>query len=281
MPVPALVDELAPCLSLLTKLLGEAGHAMGWEASEACCRALSWALTARRCLLFPEGRPKQVGVETCRRPEAPTVPRADPAPTAATAEEVETRVAKKAARNKKKNKARSERRQRKREAKISGGGEQGGSDIAPPPHMAWTSAPPEPAAQQSEARTQSEPRGALDAHSLAGEEGSNEMQKSTGDDDGEEKEEQVEFAFNFPLPKRERKPSDEEQVETKRPKSPGRQDEKQEEQHVDSVYDTNLKLMKKLLDGQMKGFAARDKGFAAKKTAGPSEQHKGDGSKRE
>ena len=64
---------------------------------------------------------------------------------------------------------------------------------------------------------QSEPRGALDAHSLAGEEGSNEMQKSTGDEDGEEeKEAQVEFAFNFPKPsKRERKPSDEEQVETK------------------------------------------------------------------
>ena len=112
------------------------------------------------------------------------------------------------------------------------GGEQGGSDVAPPPHMAWTSAPPEPAAPQSEARTQSVPRGALDAHSLAGEEGSDEMQKSTGDEDGEEeKEEQVEFAFNFPLPtKRERKPSDEEQVETKRPKSPGKQDAQQEEQ---------------------------------------------------
>jgi hypothetical protein len=67
----------------------------------------------------------------------------------------------------------------------------------------------------------------LNAPSLAGEEGGSEMQKSTrnGDEDGEEKEEQVEFAFNFPLPKRERKPSDEEQVETKRPKSPGRQDE--------------------------------------------------------
>ena len=151
MPVPALVDELAPCLSLLTKLLGEAGYAMGWEANDACCRALSWALKARRCLLFPEGRPKQVGSEARRRPEAPAVPRADPAPTAATAEEVATRVAKKAARNKKKNKARSERRQRKREAKNSGGGEQGGRDIPPPPHMAWTSAPPEPAAPQSEA----------------------------------------------------------------------------------------------------------------------------------
>ena len=47
------------------------------------------------------------------------------------------------------------------------------------------------------------------------------------------------------------------------------------------VYDTNLKLMKKLLENQDKGFAARDKWFAAKETAGPSEQHKGDGSKRE
>ena len=103
------------------------------------------------------------------------------------------------------------------------------------------------------------------------------MQMRTGDDDNGE-EEQVEFAFNFPLPKRERKPSDEEQVETKRPKSPGRQDAQQEEQHVDSVYDTNLKLMKKLLENQD---AARDKWFAAKETAGPSEQHKGDGSKRE
>ena len=165
-----------------------------------------------------------------------------------------------------------------REAMNSGGGEQGGRDIAP--HMAWTSAPLEPAAPQSEARTQSELFGALDAPSLAGEEGDSEMQKSTrnGDEDGEEKEEQVEFAFNFPLPKRERKPSDEEQVETKRPKSPGRQDAQQEEQHVDSVYDTNLKLMKKLLENQD---AARDKWFAAKETAGPSEQHKGDGSKRE
>ena len=61
----------------------------------------------------------------------------------------------------------------------------------------------------------------------------------------------------------------EEQVETKRPKSPGRQDEKQEEQHVDSVYDTNLKLLKKIKEMMDKGFA------------GPSAQHKGDGSKRE
>jgi len=247
---------------------------LGWAADAAVSRGLSELLTARRLILY--GRPQQGGVEARRRPGAPAVPRADPAPTAATAEEVATRVAKKAARNKKKNKARSERRQRMREAMNSGGGEQGGRDIAPPPHMAWTSAPPEPAAPQSEARTQSQPRGALDAPSLAGEEGGSEMQKSTrnGDEDGEEKEEQVEFAFNFPLPKRERKPSDEEQVETKRPKSPGRQDEQPEEQHVDSVYNTNLQLMKKLKE-------MMDKGFAAKETAGPSEQHKGDGSKRE
>jgi hypothetical protein len=83
--------------------------------------------------------PQQGGLEARRRPEAPAVPRADPAPTAATSEEVATRVAKKAARNKQKNKARSERRQRKREAMNSGGGEQGGRYIAPPPRMAWTS----------------------------------------------------------------------------------------------------------------------------------------------
>ena len=274
---PALV-RLDSALDACHKLLGEAGADLGWAADAAVCRGLNELRTARRLILYSDGRPQQGGLDARRRPEAPTVPRADPAPTAATAEEV-ARVAKKAARNKKKNKARSERRQRKREAKNSEGGEQGGSDVAPPPHMAWTSAPPEPAAQQSEARMQSEPRGALDAHSLAGEEGSNEMQKSTGDEDGEEeKEEQVEFAFNFPKPsKRERKPSDEEQVETKRPKSPGRQDEKQEEQHG-NVYDTNTQLMMKILETQDK---ARDKWFAAKETAGPSEQHKGDGSKRE
>ena len=196
---PALVC-LDSCLSLV-KLLGEAGADLGWAADAAVSRGLNELLTARRLILYSDGRPQQGGLEARRRPEAPTVPRADPAPTAATAEEVEIR-AKKAVRNKKKNKARIERRQRKREAKNSGGGKKGGSDVAPPPHMAWTSAPPEPAAQQSEARTQSEPRGALDAPSLAGEEGGSEMQKSTrnGDEDGEEKEEQVEFAFNFPLP---------------------------------------------------------------------------------
>jgi hypothetical protein len=108
----------------------------------------------------------------------------------------------------------------------------------------------------------------LDAPSLAGEEGGSEMQTSrrNGDDDnGEEK--VTKFAFNF-SPKRDLSLSDEEQVETKRPKSPGRQDAQQEEQHGD-VYDTNLQLMKKMSQEMDKGFA------------GPSEQHKGDGSKRE
>ena len=160
LPLPALVVRLDSCLSLVTKLLGETGADLGWAADAAVSRGLSELLTARRLILYSDGRPQQVGgVETRRRPEAPAVPQADPAPAAATAEEVAARVAKKAARNKKKNKARSKRRQRKREAKNSGGGEQGGSDVAPPPHMAWTSAPPEPAAPQSEA---------LDAPSLAG-----------------------------------------------------------------------------------------------------------------
>ena len=104
---------------------------------DACCRALSWALTARRCLLFPEGRPKQVGVEPRWRPEAPAVPRVDSALAAATAEEVAARVAKKVARNKKKNTARSGRRQRKREAMNSGGDKKGGSDVAPPPKASY------------------------------------------------------------------------------------------------------------------------------------------------
>ena len=40
------------------------------------------------------------------------------------------------------------------------------------------------------------------------------------------------FAFSLPSPKRERKLSDVEQAETKRPKSPGRQDVQQEERHA-------------------------------------------------
>ena len=84
----------------------------------------------------------------------------------------------------------------------------------------------------------------------------------------------IEFAFNFPLLKRERKPSDEEQVETKRPKSPGRQDAQQEEQHGDS--NTVLQMMEKMKQEAQRLKEVMDKGFA-----GPSKQHKGDGSKRE
>ena len=94
-------------MSLVTKLLGETGADLGWAADAAVSRGFNELLTARRLILYSDGRPQQVGgVETRRRPEAPAVPRADPAPAAATAEEVAARVAKKAARNKKKNKAR-------------------------------------------------------------------------------------------------------------------------------------------------------------------------------
>ena len=83
----------------------------------------------------------------------------------------------------------------------------------------------------------------------------------------ETEKEVTKFAFNF-SPKRDLRRSDEDQVETKRPKSPGREDAHQKKQH-DDVYDTNLQLMKKIKEMMDKGFA------------GPSEQHKGDGSKRE
>ena len=116
---PALV-RLDSALDACHKLLGEAGADLGWAADAAVCRGLNELRTARRLILYSDGRPQQGGLDARRRPEALTVPRADPAPTAATAEEV-ARVAKKAARNKKKNKARSGRRQRKREARKSGG----------------------------------------------------------------------------------------------------------------------------------------------------------------
>ena len=107
LPLPALVVRLDSCLSLVTKLLGETGADLGWAADAAVSRGLSELLSARRLILYSDGRPQQVGgVETRRRPEAPAVPRADPAPAAATAEG----VANKSARNKKKNKARSGRR---------------------------------------------------------------------------------------------------------------------------------------------------------------------------
>ena len=53
--------------------------------------------------------------------------------------------------------------------------------------------------------------------------------ESEDDDNGEE--EAIKFAFGFPSPKRGRKLSDEEQAETKRPRSPGRHDELQGGQH--------------------------------------------------
>ena len=51
----------------------------------------------------------------------------------------------------------------------------------------------------------------------------------------------IKFAFGFLSPKRGRKLSDEEQAEMKRPKSPGRQDKLQEEQHV---HQENTAMMK-------------------------------------
>ena len=155
------------------------------------------------------------------------------------------------------------------------GDKKGGSDVAPPSHMAWTSAPAEPAAPLSEARTQRGPRGALEAPSLAGPEGGSERQMSRRNEDDDNGEEEVtKFAFSFPSPKRERKPSDEEQVETKRLKSPGRQDAQQGEQHGDS--NTVLQMMEKMKQEAQRLKEVMDKGFA-----GPSKQHKGDGSKRE
>jgi hypothetical protein len=51
------------------------------------------------------------------------------------------------------------------------------------------------------------------------------------EDDDNAEEEVIKFAFGFPSPKRGRKPSGEGQAETKRPRSPGRLDELQGEQH--------------------------------------------------
>ena len=50
-------------------------------------------------------------------------------------------------------------------------------------------------------------------------------------------EEAIKFAFGFPSPKRGRKLSGEGQAETKRPRSPGRHDELQGEQHGRSSGD--------------------------------------------
>ena len=146
MPLP---DGLDACLTLLTKLPGETGPTpMGFDANEALSKALMWALTARREILYPEGRrPKRDADVARRQPAALSAPRSDPAPAAPTAEEVAAKAAKKAAKNNKKNKARRTRRQRKQAAKNSVEGGQG--IIAPPSvdsvfnvdYIDWTSTP--------------------------------------------------------------------------------------------------------------------------------------------
>ena len=59
-PLPALVVRLDSCLSHLTKLLGETGADLGWAADAAVSRGLSELLTARRLILYSDGRPQQV-----------------------------------------------------------------------------------------------------------------------------------------------------------------------------------------------------------------------------
>jgi hypothetical protein len=68
----------------------------------------------------------------------------------------------------------------------------------------------------------------------------------------------IKFAFGFPSPKRGRKLSDEEQAETKRPKSPGRLDKLQEEQHV---HQENTAMMKKMLADRDRLKEMLDKGL--------------------
>ena len=139
MPLPVGLDA---CLTLMTQLLGDTGSTMGFDANEALSKALMWALTARREILYPEGRrPKRDADVARRQPAALSAPRSDPAPAAPTAEEVAAKAAKKAAKNNKKNKARRTRRQRKQAAKNSVEGGQG--IIAPPStdYIDWTSTP--------------------------------------------------------------------------------------------------------------------------------------------
>ena len=57
----------------------------------------------------------------------------------------------------------------------------------------------------------------------------------------------IKFAFGFPSPKRGRKPSGERQAETKRPRSPGRQDELQGEQHgAAATMEENTAMLKEM-----------------------------------
>ena len=86
------------------------------------------------------------------------------------------------------------------------------------------------------------------------------------EDDDNAEEEVIKFAFGFPSPKRGRKPSGERQAETKRPRSPGRQDELQGEQHGAAAtmkeYMAMLKEMdKKSTENTHRLMEMMDKGF--------------------
>ena len=86
------------------------------------------------------------------------------------------------------------------------------------------------------------------------------------EDDDNAEEEVIKFAFGFPSPKRGRKPSGERQAETKRPRSPGRQDELQGEQHGAAAtmkeYMAMLKEMdKKSTENTHRLMEMLDKGF--------------------
>ena len=86
------------------------------------------------------------------------------------------------------------------------------------------------------------------------------------EDDDNAEEEVIKFAFGFPSPKRGRKPSGERQAETKRPRSPGRQDELQGEQHGAAAtmeeYTAMLKEMdKKSTENTHRLMEMMDKGF--------------------
>ena len=89
-------------------------------------------------------------------------------------------------------------------------------------------------------------------------------EESEDDDNGEE--EVIKFAFGFPSPKRGRKPSGERQAETKRPRSPGRQDELQGEQHGAAATMEEYTAMLKEMDKRVRYTQADgdvDKGFHA------------------
>ena len=67
------------------------------------------------------------------------------------------------------------------------------------------------------------------------------------EDDDNAEEEVIKFTFGFPSPKRGRKPSGERQAETKRPRSPGRQDELQGEQHgAAATTEENTAMLKEM-----------------------------------